>query len=218
MNWAKPVWPGRRVGLTGLACKAGLTRMEGRSDRVASLRFPTWPNRDARAVWPGCEGDLTGMRRSELEKNCHQPKISQFAAKTSPTATKLCKHDYKAVGELPLRGHRPIWSQTTGNRRGTKNTCSCNLDQEIARSTSSWGIGWFPSVERFNLRHSTDQGNKNEPKWSRNEARTRGEKMKNAKNTTWTHKSISPPNPGGHKEDSRPPFPCNLGSYTNLNN
>jgi hypothetical protein len=34
--------------------------------------------------------------------------IFQFAAKSSPTAMKLGEHDHKTVGELPLRGHRPI--------------------------------------------------------------------------------------------------------------
>jgi hypothetical protein len=34
--------------------------------------------------------------------------IFRFAAKSLPIATKLGEHDYKAVGELPLRAHHPI--------------------------------------------------------------------------------------------------------------
>jgi hypothetical protein len=45
---------------------------------------------------------------TESSKNRLLSSIFRFAAKSSPTATKLGEHDHKAVGELPLRGHRPI--------------------------------------------------------------------------------------------------------------
>jgi hypothetical protein len=63
-------------------------------------------------------------------------------------------------------------------------------------------------VERLNSRHSSNQGNKNEPKWSINEesAQEQEGKKKNTKNTSQiTTKLLL--NPGGHKEDSGPPFP-----------
>jgi hypothetical protein len=46
--------------------------------------------------------------RTESSENRLISSIFRFAAKSSPTATKLGEHDHKAVGELPLRGHRPI--------------------------------------------------------------------------------------------------------------
>jgi hypothetical protein len=62
----------------------------------------------------------------------------------------------------------PISSLSREIKEKWKSTGSWDLDQEIVRSASSWGIGWFPSMERLNLRHSSNQGNKNKPKWSRN--------------------------------------------------
>jgi hypothetical protein len=58
--------------------------------------------------------------RTESSENRLLSSIFRFEVKTSPTATKLGEYDHKVVGELPLRNHRPIWSQTTENRRGTK--------------------------------------------------------------------------------------------------
>jgi hypothetical protein len=64
-------------------------------------------------------------------------------------------------------------------------------------------------VERLNSRHSSNQVNKNEPKWSRNKksAQEREGKKKNTKNTSQITRTKLLPNPGGHKEDSGPPFP-----------
>jgi hypothetical protein len=45
---------------------------------------------------------------TQSSKNRLLSLIFRFAAKSSPTATKLGEHDHKTVGELPLRGHRPI--------------------------------------------------------------------------------------------------------------
>jgi hypothetical protein len=45
---------------------------------------------------------------TESSENHLLSSIFRFAAKSSPTATKLDEHDHKAVGELPLRGHHPI--------------------------------------------------------------------------------------------------------------
>jgi hypothetical protein len=47
-------------------------------------------------------------RRTERPENCLFTLIHKFAAKTSPTATKLGERDHKIVGELPLRAHRSI--------------------------------------------------------------------------------------------------------------
>jgi hypothetical protein len=45
---------------------------------------------------------------TESSENRLLSSIFRFAAKSSPTATKLGEHDHKVVGELSLRGHRPI--------------------------------------------------------------------------------------------------------------
>jgi hypothetical protein len=68
----------------------------------------------ARSQLPDCPPTRRGLsmnrvdRRTEHLKNCLLTSIHKFAAKSSPTATKLGEHDHKVVGELPLRGHRPI--------------------------------------------------------------------------------------------------------------
>jgi hypothetical protein len=54
---------------------------------------------------PDCPLQYRGLSASE---NCLLSSIFRFAAKSSSTATKLGEHDHKAVGELPLKGHRPI--------------------------------------------------------------------------------------------------------------
>jgi hypothetical protein len=41
-------------------------------------------------------------------------------------------------------------------------------------------------------------------------------KEKNAKNTSRTQRVILPPNPGGHKEDSGPPFPLEILVLTQI--
>jgi hypothetical protein len=41
-------------------------------------------------------------------------------------------------------------------------------------------------------------------------------KEKNAKNTLRIQREILPPNPGGHKEDSRPPFPLKILVLTQI--
>jgi hypothetical protein len=51
---------------------------------------------------------IAEKQEQSTPQNRHLPSIFRFAAKSSPTATKLGKHDHKAVGELPLKGHRPI--------------------------------------------------------------------------------------------------------------
>jgi hypothetical protein len=62
-------------------------------------------------------------------------------------------------------------------------------------------------VERLNSRHSSNQDNKNEPKWSRNKESAQereGEEEEREEHITRT-KLL--PNPEGHKEDLGPPFP-----------
>jgi hypothetical protein len=64
-------------------------------------------------------------------------------------------------------------------------------------------------VKRLNSHHSSNQGNKDESKWSRNEESLKNErgKKKNTKNTSQITRTKLLPNLGGHKEDSGPPFP-----------
>jgi hypothetical protein len=63
-------------------------------------------------------------------------------------------------------------------------------------------------VEKLNSRHSSNQGNKNEPKWSRNEESAQErEGEEEERNTSQIIRTKLLPNPGGHKEDSGPPFP-----------
>jgi hypothetical protein len=64
-------------------------------------------------------------------------------------------------------------------------------------------------VERLNSRHSSNQGNKNEPKWSRNEesAQEREGKEEEREEHITNHKNEFLSNPGGYKEDLGPPFP-----------
>jgi hypothetical protein len=156
--------------------------------------------------------------RIESSKNRLLTSIFWFAAKPSPTATKLGEHDHKAVRELPLRGHRPIWSQSMENQRETKNTGSWYLDKKIIWSASSWGIGWFSSVERLNSRHSSKQWKRTDQNSleTMNQLKNEREKEKNTKNTSWTQRVTLPPNHGGHKEDSGPPFPLEILVLTQI--
>jgi hypothetical protein len=56
----------------------------------------------ARAVYESRKEQKSGDFKSP------PPSVLQFVAKSTPTATKLCEHDHKAVGELSLRDHCPI--------------------------------------------------------------------------------------------------------------
>jgi hypothetical protein len=47
-------------------------------------------------------------RQTEHSENRLLTSIHKFVAKSSPIAMNLGEHGHKAVGELPLRGHRPI--------------------------------------------------------------------------------------------------------------
>jgi hypothetical protein len=64
-------------------------------------------------------------------------------------------------------------------------------------------------VERLNSRHSSNQGNKSKPKWSRNKesAQEREGEEEECEEHITNHKNKFLPNPQGHKEDSGPPFP-----------
>jgi hypothetical protein len=164
---------------------------------------------------------LSGTRGTEQKNSAPKspsPWFTRFVAKSTPTATKLDPQDYKAVGELSLRDHRPIWSQSTENRKREKNTSSWDLDQEIAWSVSSWGIGWFPSVERLNSRHSSNQCKKNGSKGleTTNQLKNERGKEKNVNNTLRTQRVILPPNPGGYKEDSGPTVPLEILVLTQI--
>jgi hypothetical protein len=59
---------------------------------------------------------------------------------------------------------------------------------------------------------------KNGSKWSRNDESTqkREGKENNMKNTSRTQRAILPPNPGGHKEDSGPPFSLEILVLTQI--
>jgi hypothetical protein len=92
----------------------------------------------------------------------------RFVTRSTPTATKLCEHDHKKVGELSLRDHRPIWSQNTGNRKGKEKRVSWTLATKSTQCASLWGIGRNPSVERLNSHHSSSQRKKNESNRSQN--------------------------------------------------
>jgi hypothetical protein len=98
----KPIWTGQTVN-GGLSANCWRTVHEWTVSRVGT---------------PMCSTPTTGQSgnglRTVRESCSSNPEkssltsIFRFMAKSSPTATKLGEHDHKAVGELPLRGHRPI--------------------------------------------------------------------------------------------------------------
>jgi hypothetical protein len=103
------------------------------------------------------ENDFHTVRESwnSSPENRHEQKFIRFAAKSTPTTTKLDTHDHKAVEELSLRDHRSIWSQSTRNWRGTKNAQKLGHELDSPRSMNSWGIGWNPLVESLNSHPSS---------------------------------------------------------------
>jgi hypothetical protein len=149
-------------------------------------------------------GGLSGNRESariERLKNRLLSNFHRFAVKSQPTATKIGTQDHKTVGELLLRDHCSIWSQSMGNQKETKNTGFETLVHDLPRFVMSWGIGWFSSVERLNSRHRSFQRKRNESKRSQNEEpmQERGEKgwtRRTKRESQETHHKM---NLGGHE-------------------
>jgi hypothetical protein len=101
-------------------------------------------------------------------ENRQEQGFTRFVAKSTPTATKLDTHDPRQR-ELPLKGHRPIWSQSTGKHKNPTSTGFETLEHDLPRSMNSWGIRWNPSVKRLNSCPTSSQRKKNESKWSQND-------------------------------------------------
>jgi hypothetical protein len=104
----------------------------------------------------------------QFARKSPRTKIHLICCQIKPTTTKLGTHDHKAIGELSLRGHRSIWSQSTGNQRGMKNTQKLGHELDSLRSMNSWGIGWNPLVESLNSHPSSSQHKRNKSKRSQN--------------------------------------------------
>jgi hypothetical protein len=71
-------------------------------------------------------------------------------------------------------------------------------------------------VKRLNLRHSSNQGNKNEPKWSRNEESAQereGEEEEREEHIT-NYKNKTSSKSRRTQEDSGPPFPLEFLVFT----
>jgi hypothetical protein len=73
-------------------------------------------------------------------------------------------------------------------------------------------------VERLNSCHSSNQRRRTDQHGLETTNRLKNERgrRKNTKNTTRTQRVILPPNPGGHKEDSGPPFPLEILILTQI--
>jgi hypothetical protein len=195
---------------------------------VQKHRTPNSETASARGVNSNCGLSVVHwrtVRKLRISKNRAPEKspplkLLSICGQISTTATKIGTQDHKTVSELLLReDHRSIWSRSTGNRKGMKNTGFETLFHDLPRSVISWGIGWFSSVERLNSRHRSFQRKKNESKRSQNEKLVQErewEKDEREEQNTNHKKLITNRIP----EDTRwlgPPFLQQiLSSYTNL--
>jgi hypothetical protein len=195
----------RTVRGMGPDCPQAKFQKHGFAERVMFLVWKWTP--DCPGLKAGLSADTVAdcplsvnreSARTKSLKNHLSYKIDPISLKSKPTVTKLGKDDHKPVRKLSLRGHRPIWDESTENQKGRKKHPKIRHDLDLPRSTISWGIGWFPSVQRLNSRYRSNQRNKNESKRSRkneSKARTRRQKMNSWRTQITTRNT----NSGGHK-------------------
>jgi hypothetical protein len=151
-----------------------------------------WDVTSPMAGLSGVESWIVCGSRFSSPENRQEHQIALFTAKSKPTAPIFEPMDHKAVGELPLSDHHPIWSQSSGNWMNAKNTGFSSPKLESSQSMNLWGIRWNPSVERINSRPSPSQIKKKSKCSQIEEPRQeQSGKNKNAKNTNVNHKSIS---------------------------